>query len=199
LKKLNLGIQTFLAMIDIFEPEGIYHIYNRAIGKEKLFLSEENYVYFLTKYQHYLGEKFETLAYCLIPNHFHFLVKIKPTFSNEQVVKSFADFQNSYTKSINKVFSRKGSLFQRKFKRKKIDSEEYLSQIIIYIHLNPVKHHLTKSAFDWKYSSFNSYFSEKPTKLNRSLGLDWFGGVEGFRVSHQENVEIYLPVDYQME
>jgi putative transposase len=108
-----------------------------------------------------MGEKFETLAYYLIPNHFHFLVKIKPTFSNEQVVKSFADFQNSYTKSINKAFSRKGSLFQRKFKRKKINSENYFSQIIIYIHSNPVKHELTKSLFGWKYSSLKSYLSKK--------------------------------------
>lgn len=186
-------------MTDFFEPEGIYHIYNRAIGNERLFLSKENYSYFLTKYQQLLGDKLETLAYCLMPNHFHFLVRIKPNFSNEQIVKGFADFQNSYSKSINKAFNRHGALFQRKFKRKKIDSEEYLSQVIIYIHLNPVKHKLTKSPFDWKYSSLKTYLSEKPTKLNRGLGLDWFGGMEGFRISHQENVAIYLPDEFQME
>ncbi|MFD2200980.1 transposase [Shivajiella indica] len=186
-------------MTDIFEPEEIYHIYNRAIGNEKLFLSEENYSYFLNKYHQFLGDKLETLAYCLIPNHFHFLVKIKPNITNEKLVKAFADFQNSYSKSFNKAFKRHGALFQRKFKRKKIDSEEYLSQVIIYIHLNPVKHKITQSPFDWNFSSLKTYLSEKPTKLNRSMALEWFGGLEGFRISHQENVVIYLPDEFQME
>jgi putative transposase len=186
-------------MTDIFEPEEIYHIYNRAIGKEKLFRSEENYFYFLNKYQQFLGEKTETLAYCLIPNHFHLLVKIKAFVSNEEMVKAFSDFQNSYSKSFNKVFSRNGALFQRKFKRKKIDTEEYLSRIIIYIHQNPIKHRLTKNHSEWKFSSFQAYNSEKPSKINRRLVLEWFGGLDGFRIAHQDNVELYLPESYLLD
>ncbi|EKB48516.1 transposase [Cecembia lonarensis] len=186
-------------MTDIFEPEGIYHIYNKANGDEKLFKSDDNYFYFLEKFNTYLGNKVGTLAYCLIPNHYHFLVKVNSDISDEQLVKAFSDFQNSYSKSYNKVFSRNGSLFQRKFKRKKIKSEEYLTRIIIYIHQNPVKHQLTKGPFEWRFSSFQAYLSDRSSKVSRELALEWFGGLEGFRIAHQENVEKYLPEDLLME
>lgn len=186
-------------MIDIFEAGGIYHIYNKAIGKEKLFPREENYAYFLEKYHHYLNDKLETLAFCLIPNHFHFLVKTKENTTNGLIVKAFSDFLNSYSKSINKALGRNGALFQRKFKRKKIDSDDYLSRIVIYIHLNPLKHKLTNDALDWKYSSFRSYLSGNQSKLNRELVLEWFGGLDGFKQAHQANTELYIPEEFTLE
>jgi putative transposase len=186
-------------MIDEFEPECVFHVFNKAVGNDKLFINEENYFYFLKRYYHYLNEKVETLAYCLIPNHFHFLIKIKPEVENNQVIKAFSDFQNSYTKSFNKVYSRNGSLFQRKFKRIKIDNEEYLSRIIIYLHQNPVKHRVVKDPGEWKFSSFKVYFSDKPTYINKSLILDWFGGEEGFIQSHRVNTGLYLPEEYSLE
>ncbi|MCH7400295.1 transposase [Belliella kenyensis] len=61
----------------ILYPEGTYHIYNRANGSEQMFLSEDNYGYFLSKYNGYISRVSNTLCYCLMPNHFHFLVRIK--------------------------------------------------------------------------------------------------------------------------
>ena len=55
-----------------------YHIYNRANGNEKLFASDDNYIYFLKQYNYYISPIAKTFAYCLMPNHFHFLVQIKP-------------------------------------------------------------------------------------------------------------------------
>ena len=106
-----------------FEPERVYHIYSKAIGNELLFLSDENFKYFLKKVNEYCFEIFEILAYCLIPNHFHFLVRVKAGISNEDVVKKFSDFLISYSKAFNKANERNGVLFQRKFKRKIISSE----------------------------------------------------------------------------
>ena len=186
-------------MNDIFESDRIYHIYNRAVGEEKLFRNDDNYLYFLQKYHQYLGDKVDTLAYCLIPNHFHFLVKVKSSIGNDLLVKSFSDFQNSYSKSFNKAFNRHGALFQRKFKRKKVDAEDYLSRLIIYIHLNPVKHQIARNHSDWKYSSFGSYLSQKPSKLNRELVLEWFDGLEGFKDFHQVNSNLYLPEEITFE
>lgn len=60
------------------EPGVCYHIYNRAVGNEKLFLSSDHYAYFLDKWQTYITPYFSTYAYCLMPNHFHFLAKAKP-------------------------------------------------------------------------------------------------------------------------
>ena len=54
-----------------------YHFYNRTNNEEALFRSDENYLYFLKKYRYYLDNFFDTIAYCLMPTHFHFLVKVK--------------------------------------------------------------------------------------------------------------------------
>ncbi len=67
-------------MINKEEPlitESVYHIYNKAIGKEKAFYSEENYLYFLKKFKEYIEPFVHTYCYCLMPNHFHFLIRIK--------------------------------------------------------------------------------------------------------------------------
>lgn len=69
----------------ILKPENTYHVYNRANGNEKLFLSDENYCYFLKKYDEYIYPIADTFCYCLMPNHFHFLIRIK----EESVLKNF--------------------------------------------------------------------------------------------------------------
>src|SRR5438034_1385617 len=60
-----------------FEPEGIYHIYNRAVGSDKLFIEDENYHFFLKKFSLRITVFADILAYCLMPNHFHFIIRIK--------------------------------------------------------------------------------------------------------------------------
>ena len=58
-------------------PETVYHIYNHANGEENIFRSNENYYYFLKKYTEYIHPIAETHAYCLMPNHFHLMVRIR--------------------------------------------------------------------------------------------------------------------------
>ena len=61
-----------------FEENIYYHIYNRSIDGLQLFKDKEDYQKFLVKYDKYLRPYMDLIAYCLIPNHFHFLVKVKP-------------------------------------------------------------------------------------------------------------------------
>ena len=63
--------------LELLIPGCTYHVYNRANGNEKLFLSNENYRYFFEKYMIYISPIANTFCYCLMPNHFHFLIKIK--------------------------------------------------------------------------------------------------------------------------
>lgn len=190
---------NFEMNVDTFESGFIYHIYSRAIGAEKLFIENENYLFFLKKYENYLDPYFETLAFCLIPNHFHLLIRVKENCQNDQVIKAFGDFLNSYTKSLNKSYTRNGGLFQRKFKRKKVESNSYYTRLILYIHLNPIKHGLRTEPTDWQFSSYNSFLSSKPSKIRRDEVLDWFGDLEEFKKVHNLNVEEYLPKDLLLE
>ena len=100
------------------EPDKFYHIYNRANGDEKIFRNTGNYEFFLRKYQQHIGPIAETFCYCLMPNHFHLLVKIK---SSEEIMKSgceelekvelycskkFSNFFSSYVQEFNKQQNR---------------------------------------------------------------------------------------------
>lgn len=77
-----------------------------------------------------------------------------------------------------------GNLFISNFKRKKIESDSYLTNLIKYIHLNPVTHHLVKDASQWKFSSFNAIRSTQQTFIARKKVLAWFGGIEEFTRHH---------------
>lgn len=175
-----------------------YHIYNHAIGSENIFREQENYRYFLQQYKKYLGGYLDTYAYCLMPNHFHFLIRVREDlagFQNLQEVgslietfpkfetleklvsKQFSNFFSSYTQSYNKVYTRRGSLFLKNFKRIPILTESQWQETFLYIHLNPVKHGFVKNHEQWKWSSWESYGNlDKPSTIDRSYFLNYFDG-----------------------
>ena len=192
-------------------PEKYYHIYNRAIGSEQLFKTPDNYQYFLKKYQLYIPKVVDTLAYCLMPNHFHFLVKIKDENTVQKaldlpeqepsaiVSKQFSKLFSCYTQSFNKVNRRMGSLFIANFKRKLISDENYLSQVIFYIHNNPVHHGFKKCIDDWPYSSYLELLSSTPTFLDREELLAWFGGQAAFIEFHSRDESFRRLEDVTLE
>lgn len=183
------------------QPETFYHIYNHAIGSENLFRSDENYHFFLKKWQKYIDPIADSYAYCLMPNHFHFLIKVK---SEEEITslnhtrlqkqsdflsKKFSNLFNSYAKAYNKMYDRRGSLFNRPFKAKEIVSDTYLTNVIFYIHHNPLHHGFTKSMDDWPHSSYHAIVSEKLTRLKRKEVQDWFGSEKEFRAFHNQAIK----------
>ncbi len=185
------------------EQDKFYHIYNCGINGENLFHNDENHNYFLRLYDKYINPIADTYAWCLMKNHFHFLIRIKNDdeilncFSNLTGLKKikpphqyFSNLFNAYTKAINKRFERHGSLFERPFKRKQINSEDYLKNVIVYIHNNPVHHGFVKHIEDWQWTSYSSCISSKPTKLKRIEVLEQFGDVDNFKYVHQQKIEI---------
>ena len=188
-------------------PERVYHIYNHAHGDENLFRSADNYHYFLQKYSEYIYPIAKTYAYCLMPNHFHLMVSIREEqelikvftrfkkdsqtgltgFENLSglLSKQFSNFFNAYTKAFNKQQDRKGSLFIRPFKRKLIHSDAYFTQLVAYIHNNPLHHGFVADIQDWPHSSWHSYLIDKPTKIARNEGLSWFGNRSEFISIHR--------------
>lgn len=188
-------------------PEKLYHIYTRANGDEKLFLSDENYRFFLSKFRKYISPVADVSAWVLLPNHFHFLLHIKDlntlmnhynqlnkkvSFSADLcpkfIMQCFGNLLNSYTKSFNKVYKRKGSLFIDYLRRIEIQSDTQMGATAFYIHKNPVHHGYTNKMEYWKWSSYNSYLNKAPQEEASVRLLEWFGGQRGFREYHSQPV-----------
>ena len=181
-----------------------YHIYNRGTNGEVLFKHNKYYSEFLDLYAEYIVPVADTLAYCLMSNHFHLLIRVK----NESEIRTFNElgmFMNkennnplkkptpsnqfkhlflTYAKKINTAYNRTGSLFEHPFERRMIDSEKYLRDCIVYIHNNPVKDGFAVSHKDYKWSSFNAIISDKPTLIERAYVLDLFGGKDNLLNFH---------------
>ncbi|PKL84907.1 MAG: transposase [Ignavibacteriae bacterium HGW-Ignavibacteriae-1] len=147
-----------------------YHFYNRTINEEPLFRSRENYQYFLKKYRFYLEKHFATIAYCLMPTHFHFLVFVKET---EKLSFSIKNFLVSYSKSYNNRYKRHGNLFEQHSKYKNVDDDKYLISLMIYIHQNPVRSKLVAKPEEWEFSSYQDYIDlRKGTLPSKSIILN---------------------------
>ncbi|TXH02189.1 MAG: hypothetical protein E6P95_00395 [Candidatus Moraniibacteriota bacterium] len=179
-------------IVKVYEEGGYYHVYNRGVEKREIFLDEEDYKKFIGLLKFYLSppslqgvtlkdennstippsrtpnnfvDEVELIAYCLMPNHFHLLLK-------QSTLRGMANFMQSigtkYVMYFNKKYHRVGSLFQGTYKTVKIESEEQLKYLSKYIHRNPLPDYPTglhlEGLVSYKYSSYGNYlgyFSQK--------------------------------------
>ena len=185
------------------ESRNFYHIYNRAIGQEKLFREDRNHAFFLTKWNKYLDDYLDIWSYCLMPNHFHFLAQVKKSdnFSESSTINKFLEDQfkrlfSSYALAFNKVYDRSGSLFQKRFKRVKVNSRNYLITLIHYIHHNPIHHGFTQNYSDWDYSSYKAITSNHPTKVKRQKVLELFNESKDEFISLHEEMKNYNKINH---
>ena len=179
-------------MTEKLYPGYYYHIYNRGNNRENIFYLEKNYQYFLENFYKYLSGYLDIYTYCLLSNHFHFLIKIKENDSitssdgiDKIISEQFRRFFLGYSQAINIQQNRTGSLFQKNFKRKRINKNDYLYRIIYYIHLNPVLHKICTSFEDYPFSSYGIILSNKPTKIKRNKVLALFRNKKEFFKFHQ--------------
>ena len=168
---------------------GYYHIYNRGINGTQIFLDDENKDYFLKLIEKYLFGKVSLFAYCLMDNHFHMAIQL---ISDEKLVtQSLSNFLNAYAKAFNKYSNRTGSLFEKHFKRIRIKDEEYLKNLIIYIHINPQNHGIINDFRCYKYSSYANFIS-KPLQasvtINRKDVITLFEDIENMEHTHKEKL-----------
>jgi REP element-mobilizing transposase RayT len=185
----------------LLEPGRYYHVFNHAVEPELLFRAEIDYNNFISKYSKYLAPIVSTLAYCLMPNHFHLCIRIKdldeltmlsPKYRlNKQIHSgiyySFSHFFNSYAQFYNKKYQRMGGLFINNFKRKEILSDDSLLRLVCYIHSNPVEAKFTKSIDHWVYSSYLQIINKSDgigIALLHEEVLRIFGDLENFQFVH---------------
>jgi REP element-mobilizing transposase RayT len=156
-----------------FSEGSFYHIFNRGNNSQTIFFQERNYRYFLDKLKKYIAPNANILAWCLMPNHFHILVKAhaeslktvkeKPVKINA-LTEGIRLLLSTYTLGIQKQESIKGSLFQQKTKFKNADS--YLTAVFHYIHQNPLRAGLIKRLEDYQWSSFQEYLCESTQSIS---------------------------------
>ncbi len=238
-------------------PDNFYHLYNRGNNNSLIFYNENNYYYFLERYAYYMKAYLETYGYCLLSNHFHLLVKVKPQgeilqtgvkdfmnvsknfFQNnypsvrlnelsDDALQDLLNFENlvnlspkakkylppntnredfhhhltiwavserfrrfmlGYSKAINKQEKRKGSLFQKLFRRKLLPDLEDCKNVLVYIHRNEVHHGYCAFIGEYSWSSYQTVLSDKATLLKRDQILEWFGGRGPYIDFHAEYVE----------
>lgn len=189
----------------ILYPDGVYHVYNRAHGNEKLFVENMNYYFFLKKFKEYIHPIADIYSYCLMPNHFHVLLKIKSenelnnyfkvawqekskrskNFSiNRKLTQQFSNFFNAYTKAFNKVYGRLGGLFISNYRRIKVESDRQFIDTVKYIHLNPVQARISNKPENWNFSSYRAFISQGNTLVDKGIVLNYFGDLENFVYVH---------------
>lgn len=183
-----------------FLTNEFYHIYNRGNNKNLIFFEDRNYQYFLKKIKKELDAYCNLLAYCLMPNHYHLLVQVKPTeektyLNNHPLIRKIGSLQSSYTRAIQKQNNTSGSLFQQKTKAKLIDtsSSKYLLSCLHYIHQNPLKANLVSKLEQYEFSSFNEYLHQKEKLCNMEIAKQY--GLYNENTFYNESYKIIVNED----
>ena len=202
--------------IEPFIKGNYYHVYNRGNNSGDIFFEEDNYRHFLKLYDKYINPVADTFAWCLMRNHFHLLVYLKEdhevnkndlsysTIDQPKEInpsRQFSHFFNAYTQAVNKRHKRTGSLFETPFERKRITSETYFSNLIFYIHNNPVHHGVEKRIEDYAWSSYATILSSKSTKLKRNRVIGFYDDTTNFVLYHNIQQDSHairdLLIDYE--
>jgi putative transposase len=144
---------------DVFARNHYYHIYNRGVGRGLLFFNPGNYEYCLRLVKRYYRRYGVTvIAYCLMPNHYHFLLRQE----TDQPLSKFVNVLfNAYVQAVNRQQDRRGTLFEGRFRHVWVDREEYLVHLCRHIHLNPVKAKLVSHPEDWLYSNYLEWTGQR--------------------------------------
>ena len=183
-------------VIKRYDADTYYHVYNRGVNKRKIFLDDDDYVYFLALLKRYLSEtneldkynriytnlngQLDLLTYCLMPNHFHLLLYQHDDIkAMETLMRSVL---TTYTLYFNRKHNRVGHLFQGVYKASSVLSEPYLLHISRYIHMNPDDYK------NWPYSSWPYYV--------KGWQADWIKHDKIFELFEGDNYEQYVD-DYK--
>lgn len=167
-------------VVKIYKENSYYHIYNRGVAKNKIFLDDKDYKTFLFYLKFYLTlelhdkdlqgrtlkvppskipnnftDEIKLVAYCLMPNHYHFLIYQKRKDMIQHFMRSLG---TKYSMYFNRRYERVGPLFQGKYKGVLVDSEEQFIYLSKYIHQNPIEILPAGSDLEgYKYSSYLNY------------------------------------------
>lgn len=183
-----------------FVPDLYYHFYNRGNNRQSVFFEPENYLFFLRRFRSHVLPFVDVLVYCLMPTHYHILVRIRQTSElfktsevSAQVSLAMQKFLISYTKAMHKRFSRVGALFQGQFQAKPVQTNSHLQNLCVYIHANPVKDGLVAAPEDWIYSNYLEWLGQRKGTL---VDCDFIEEHFGSPAEYQQLVTQFLKTRY---
>jgi len=178
----------------ISAPGEYFHIYNRGNAKEKIFVEEQDFSFFLMRLKQNLfpdqedrgqsrlqslpPDSFSVVCYCLMPNHFHFLMRQN---TDLPISKLLLKLCTSYSMYFNKKYNRVGHIFQDQFKQVWIGDNEYLTWLSAYIHQNPKVAGLANNIKKYPWSSYLDFIGERNDSLCRKeIILSQFNSVRDY-------------------
>lgn len=151
-----------------------YHLYNRGAHRKSIFVEDEDYLDFLARLKkNAVIYRITLVAYCLMPNHFHLLVRQDSEASAGVAVQYTC---NGYAQSFNSRYQHAGTLFQGRFQRILIDNDEYLRHLCRYIHTNPVKDGFAFQPDLWPYSNYMDWIG---VRRGAMVDLDFIANLFG--------------------
>jgi len=204
-----------------FEPDAMYHVYNRGVNKQNIFSDEKDYNVFLSFLKYALlpeseleihsiidkdivsiaqrfnlrrnrfSERIELVSFCLMPNHFHLQLY---QYDEEAITSFMRSIATGYAIYFNKRHKRVGSLFQGKYKASRINSDGYWKHISRYIHLNPLD--IGEDYRGYPYSSFHHLVNKNEMHwLSFGKIIDDFSDIE----EYEKFVEDYIPYKNELK
>ncbi|MDP2637530.1 MAG: transposase [Candidatus Levybacteria bacterium] len=207
----------------ILATNEVYHVYNRGVEKRPIFLNKREYDRFiqLANYYRFTNcpvkfSKFKVLpleernnifkkleresklidiyAYCLMPNHFHFLLK---QLTDTGISKFIARLTNGFSHYFNIRHDRSGHLFQGNFGAVRIEDDEQLLHISRYIHLNPVTSYLVEinNLEFYDYSSYPDYLGKSSGFINPKEVMSFFKNPQEYRRFVHDQVDYARKLD----
>ena len=163
--------------------DAFYHVFNRGINKQPIFISEPDYQFFLRKLDDLKNKYDHSLyAFCLMPNHFHISIQTRKV----PISKIMASLGTSYSMYFNRKYEHFGPVFQNRFKSILIENDSYFLKLSQYIYLNPVKANLAKNPLDYKYSSIREALGKEQLHFLDKNIIRLIGKTENSRKEYEK-------------
>jgi len=162
-----------------FEKGCYYHLFNRGANRQTIFVDDRDFINFLGRIKEYCEQyAVQVIAYCLLFNHFHFLVYQKGDTRAGLVIQNSC---NGYAQYFNKRHGRQGILFQGRFRGELVDTDAYLHHLCRYIHGNPVKDNFALRPELWPYSNYLEWTGQRNgTQFDPDFITEHFGSRERY-------------------
>lgn len=160
--------------------DAIYHVMNRGLTRQSIFLTDEDYEKFLNviaeAHSHW---QIQVYAYCMMRNHYHLCLGT-PEGNISRVMRHI---DGVYTQRFNRAHGKDGPLCRGRYKAIIVDEEAYLGSVVRYIHLNPLKAQVVKEPQEYLWSSHRVYLNpdKGPQWLKVDKLLESFEGSKGFQ------------------